>query len=70
MLRFIFLDEKKWNLDGPDGNHFYWHDLRKDPQHLSRRNFGGGSVMTWGAFYRGGTLELQSTSTSMNSDDY
>ncbi|KHJ78121.1 hypothetical protein OESDEN_22259 [Oesophagostomum dentatum] len=68
--KVIFSDEKKWNLNGPDGNHFYWHDLRKDPQYLSRRNFGGGSVMTWGAFYQGGTLELQFTSTSMNSDDY
>ncbi|KAM8717008.1 hypothetical protein ACLKA7_003818 [Drosophila subpalustris] len=43
----IFSDEKKWNLDGPDGSRCYWRDLRKDPIYFSKRNFGGGSVMVW-----------------------
>uniref|UniRef100_A0A1I7WR02 DDE_3 domain-containing protein n=1 Tax=Heterorhabditis bacteriophora TaxID=37862 RepID=A0A1I7WR02_HETBA len=54
-------DEKKFNLDGPDGCHSYWRDLRKEPRHFSTRNFGGGSVMVWGAFSRMGL---------MNSMDY
>ncbi|CAS00064.1 Protein CBG26279 [Caenorhabditis briggsae] len=66
----VFSDEKKWNLDGPDGNRNYWRDLRKDPQLFSRRNFGGGSVMTWGAFCNGKKLELQFITTKENSATY
>ncbi|KAK2578417.1 hypothetical protein KPH14_012769 [Odynerus spinipes] len=43
--RVIFSDEKKFNLDGPDGYNSYWRDLRKDPRYFSKRNFGGGSLM-------------------------
>uniref|UniRef100_T1IM81 Transposase Tc1-like domain-containing protein n=1 Tax=Strigamia maritima TaxID=126957 RepID=T1IM81_STRMM len=46
----VFSDEKKFNLDGPDGLQNYWHDLRKDNVTMMSRNFGGGSVMVWGAF--------------------
>jgi len=45
--RVIFSDEKKFNLDGPDGFCYYYHDLRKDEKILSRRQMGGGSVMIW-----------------------
>ncbi|UMM13991.1 hypothetical protein L5515_001994 [Caenorhabditis briggsae] len=48
--KIIFSDEKKFNLDGPDGFNSYWHDLKKDPLHFSKRNFGGGRLMVWGAF--------------------
>uniref|UniRef100_A0A915CR11 Transposase Tc1-like domain-containing protein n=1 Tax=Ditylenchus dipsaci TaxID=166011 RepID=A0A915CR11_9BILA len=46
----IFSDEKKFNLDGPDGFSYYWRDLRKEPRFFSKRNFGGGSVMVWLGF--------------------
>ncbi len=43
----IWSDEKKFNLDGPDGYNCYWHDLRKESLIFSRRTFDGGSVMVW-----------------------
>ena len=46
----IFSDEKKFNLDGPDGFHYDWHDLNKEFQFYSKRAYGGGSVMIWAAF--------------------
>ena len=46
----IFLDKKKFNLDGLDGYRCYWRHLRKDPRRFNRRNFGGDSLMVWGFF--------------------
>lgn len=72
MLTFqvIFSDEKKFNLDGPDGLDGYWRDLRKEPLYFSKRNFGGGSLMVWGAFSTYGTLPLVFPSCKMNSEEY
>lgn len=69
-LQVIFSDEKKWNLDGPDGQRSYWHDLRKEPLVFSKRNFGGGSVMVWAAFNGYGKVGLAFVSSKMNSTDY
>lgn len=66
----IFSDEKKFNLDGPDGWHSYWRDLRKDPLIFSKRNFGGGSVMCWAAFSIKGKLDIHFTSSKMDSQEY
>lgn len=57
-------------MDGPDGFDTYWRDLRKDPQFFSKRNFGGGSLMVWGAFCADGMLEVAFPSTHMNSEEY
>uniref|UniRef100_A0AC34QA22 Transposase n=1 Tax=Panagrolaimus sp. JU765 TaxID=591449 RepID=A0AC34QA22_9BILA len=56
--KVIFTDEKKFNLDGPDGLAYYWRDLRTEPHYFNRRNFGGGSTMVWGGFCADGTLRI------------
>lgn len=66
----VFSDEKKFNLDGPDGIRSYWHDLRSKNDVLMSRNFGGGSVMVWGGFNFNGTLPIEFISTKMNSAAY
>lgn len=68
--KVIFSDEKKWNLDGPDGSRCYWHDLRKEPLVFSKRHFGGGSVMTWAAFGWNGKTEMVFVDGRMDSNKY
>ncbi|KAE9098573.1 hypothetical protein PF010_g15505 [Phytophthora fragariae] len=66
----IFSDEKKWNLDGPDGFQYYWRDLRKPPRQTKRRQAGGGSVMVWAEFSSQGKSPLVVLTGRQNSDDY
>ena len=68
--KVIFSDEKKFNLDGPDGYQFYWHDLRKEPQYFSKRAFGGGSLMIWAAIGWNGKSELVFLSGRQDSHKY
>lgn len=56
--KVIFTDEKKFNLDGPDGYAYYFHDLRKEERYLSRRHSALGSIMVWGAICCEGVLDL------------
>lgn len=66
----VFSDEKKFNLDGPDGLSSYWHDIRDEKEYFSKRQFGGGSVMVWGAFASNGTTPIVFISTRINSIKY
>ncbi|KAI8123499.1 Transposable element Tc3 transposase [Lucilia cuprina] len=68
--RVIFSDEKKFNLDGPDSYSCYWHDLRSNDVRMSKRNFGGGSVMVWAAFSAAGKSKICFVPTKMNSQIY
>lgn len=46
--RVIFSDEKRFNLDGPDGCNYYWHDLRNEKKVMWSRHSEGGLFMVWG----------------------
>ena len=66
----IFSDEKKFNLDGPDGIASYWHDLRKENLFFSKRQQGGGGVMIWAAFSYNGKATIAFCPRKMNSQNY
>ena len=57
-MTIIFSDEKKLNLNSPDGIQCYWHDLGKKEQIFSKRPFDGGFIMIWRAFSANGKSEL------------
>lgn len=46
----VFSDEKRFNLDGPDGCRYYWADKRLPRRVFSKRQQGGGGIMVWGRF--------------------
>lgn len=66
----VFSDEKKFNLDGPDGTQYYWHDIRKENEVYSQRVQGGRSVMVWGAICFNGKLDLVGIDGKMDSNYY
>ncbi|KAF0711309.1 hypothetical protein AaE_012241 [Aphanomyces astaci] len=66
----VFSDEKKFNLDGPDGYKNYWHDIRQPKRSFVTRQQGGGSVMVWGAIARCGKSALAILTGKQNSGDY
>ena len=68
--KVIFSDEKKFNLDGPDGCSYFWQDLSKKPEIRMSRNFGGGSVMIWAAFSIHGKSKICLITSKMNAEKY
>lgn len=66
----IFSDEKKFNLDGPDGNTYYYHDIRKPELLHNKRHSGGDSVMVWGAIGYYGKSDIAFLEGNQNSEKY
>ncbi|KAL7726646.1 hypothetical protein ACLKA6_010511 [Drosophila palustris] len=64
--RVVFSEEKKFNLEGPDGYAYYFHDIRKEVHTLDRLHSRAGGVMVWGAITYFGTIELQFLTSRMN----
>jgi len=68
--KIVWSDEKKFNLDGPDGYSYYWHDLRKEKIFSTRRNMGGGGLMVWASFGQHGKSDLVFIEGKMNAAKY
>jgi len=66
----VFSDEKKFNLDGPDGYKYYWHDLRKEKLIFSRRVHGGGTLKVWAGFGWNGKTNIAIIDDTMDASDY
>ena len=67
--RIIFIDEKKFNLKGPDGFYCYYRDLRNKQRLLSRRSIGGGGIIVCGAIGNYGKLEIKFITEKLNSNE-
>ncbi|DAZ98624.1 TPA: hypothetical protein N0F65_000819 [Lagenidium giganteum] len=63
-------DEKKFNLDGPDGVQCYWAATRMPQQAYSTRVASGGSVQVWAAMTKYGTTELMILEGRQNAATY
>lgn len=66
----IFLNEKKFNLQGPDWFAYYWHDMRNVKKIFSTCQHGGGSVMVRGAFSGNGQSSLAIMNDLQDSQKY
>lgn len=64
----MFSDEKKFDLDGPDGLACYWIDVRGKLQRLYPKQQGSRSVMFWGAISSYGFSELVVVEENQNSE--
>lgn len=66
----VFSDKNKFNLDGPGGYNFYFHDVRKENKFLSRHHTRVGDIMVWVAISCYGTVDLVIQSTLMTGNHY
>ena len=70
--KWIFSDEKKFNLDGPDGYRYYWHDLKSESnvKIYSKDHNYRKSVMIWGAISKQGVSKLVEVKPKTKALDY
>jgi hypothetical protein len=67
---WIFSDEKKFNLDGPDGYHGYWHVVGLPPLVYSTNASSHKYVMVWGAISKSGQSPLVKVTERLNAKKY
>jgi len=62
-------DEKRFSVEGPDGWHSYWHDLRKEQVYYAKDKFAKG-ICVWGAVSFDGKASLGFSRTTIDSGIY
>ena len=67
MEKSTIFRRKRFNLDGPDGFQYYFHDIRKETMSAIRRKMGGGSVMVWAGIGYFGKTSIKFINGRMNS---
>ena len=68
--RVIFSDEKRFCLDGSDGQACFWGDKRLPLDIFSKRARGGGGVMIWGAISWRGKTNLVRVKGTLDAGEY
>ncbi len=66
----VWSDEKNFNLDDQDGFAYLWADTHLPRRMFSHRQYGGGSVMVWGAFSARGCAALAILKRKVNVQAY
>ena len=66
----IFSDEKRFCLDGPDGNAHYWADTRLERKYFSTRARGGQGLMVWAAVSKKGKTAIVFVNGNLNAQAY
>jgi transposase len=67
---WIWTDEKKFNLDGPDGYNYYWHVKGTEPLRYSTNASSKKSIMVWGGISKNGQTKLVKVVGRMDGPKY
>jgi transposase len=68
--KWIWTDEKKFNLDGPDGYNYYWHTPGSPPLYFSKDASAKKYVMVWGGISKNGQTKLMKVVGRFNAQRY
>ena len=70
MRQTVFSDEKRFTLDVPNSNRYYFYDLRKEDLTFCHRQNDGVGVMIWAFIMHGMKSDIVFVPTTLNSVSY